>query len=99
MSPNPSPSATSSIAWPAVLSRPRAAAAGLSHALRRTARRDRLIGLFVLGVVLFNPPILNLFGGTIFGWPALFVYLFAAWAVVIAGVAFVVERRPHGHLR
>ena len=46
--------------------------------LRRTARRDRLIGLFVLGLVLFNPPILNLVGGTIFGWPALFVYLFAA---------------------
>jgi hypothetical protein len=60
--------------------------------LRRTARRDRLIGLFVLGVVLFNPPILNLFGGTIFGWPALFVYLFAAWALLIAGIAFVNER-------
>jgi hypothetical protein len=60
--------------------------------LRRTARRDRLIGLFVLGVVLFNPPILNLFGGTIFGWPALFVYLFAAWALLIAGIAFVAER-------
>ena len=60
--------------------------------LRRTARRDRLIGLFVLGVVLFNPPILNLFGGTIFGWPALFVYLFAAWALLIAGIAVVAER-------
>jgi O-antigen/teichoic acid export membrane protein len=60
--------------------------------LRRTARRDRLIGLFVLGVVLFNPPILNLFGGTIFGWPALYVYLFAAWALLIAGIAFVNER-------
>ena len=32
--------------------------------LRRTARRDRLIGLFILGAVLFNPPILNLFGDT-----------------------------------
>ena len=56
------------------------------------ARRDRLIGLFILGAVLFNPPILNLFGGTLFGWPALYLYLFAAWALVIAGVAFVVER-------
>jgi len=60
--------------------------------LRRTARRDRMIGLFILGGVLFNPPILNLFGGTIFGWPTLFVYLFVAWAVIIAGVALVVER-------
>jgi hypothetical protein len=62
--------------------------------LRRTARRDRLIGLFVLGAILFNPPILNLFGGTIFGWPALYVYLFIAWGLIIAGVSFVVERTP-----
>lgn len=62
--------------------------------LRRTARRDRFIGLFVLGVILFNPPILNLFGGTVFGWPALFVYLFVAWALIIAGVAFVSEKTP-----
>ncbi len=64
--------------------------------LRRAARRDRLVGLFILGVVLFNPPVLNLFGGTVFGWPALFVYLFVAWAVIIAGVAFVVERGGAG---
>jgi hypothetical protein len=60
--------------------------------LRRTVRRDRMIGLFVLGAVLFNPPVLNLFGGTVFGWPALYVYLFAAWAVIIIGVAIVSER-------
>lgn len=59
--------------------------------LRRTARRDRLIGLFVLGVVLFNPPILNLFGGIVFGLPALFVYLFAAWALLIVGIALVAD--------
>jgi hypothetical protein len=60
--------------------------------LRRTARRDRMIGLFVLALVLFNPPILNLFGGTLFGWPALYLYLFGAWALIIAGVALVTER-------
>jgi len=60
--------------------------------LRRAARRDRLIGLFILAAILFNPPILNLFGGTIYGWPALFIYLFVAWALIIAGVALVVER-------
>ena len=57
--------------------------------LRRTARRDCFIGLFVLGAILFNPPILNLFGGTVFGWPALFVYLFGAWALIIAAVALL----------
>ena len=62
--------------------------------LRRVMRRDRLIGLFVVALVLFNPPILNLIGGSAFGWPALCVYLFGAWALVIAGVALVVERGP-----
>ena len=42
--------------------------------------------------MLFNPPMLNLFGGTLFGWPALYLYLFVAWALLIAGVALVSER-------
>jgi hypothetical protein len=57
-------------------------------------RRDRLVGLFALGFVLFNPPVLRLFAGaTLFGWPLLFVYLFCAWAALTAMVAFTVERR------
>ena len=60
--------------------------------LRRTARRDRLVGLFVAGALLLNPPILNLFGGTFFGWPVLYLYLFAVWGLLIAGVAFAIER-------
>jgi O-antigen/teichoic acid export membrane protein len=69
--------------------------------LRRTARRDRMIGLFVLGLVLFNPPLLNLFGGSLFGWPALYVYLFGAWTAIIAGVATVTSRNaaPNGKSR
>jgi hypothetical protein len=58
-------------------------------------RRDRLVGLFALGLVLFNPPVLWLFAGaTLFGWPRLFVYLFCAWAALTAMVALTVERRP-----
>lgn len=60
--------------------------------LRRTARRDRMIGLFAAGAVLLNPPILNLVGGTVFGWPARYLYFFLAWAVLIAAVALVSER-------
>lgn len=57
-------------------------------------RRDQLIGLFALGLILFNPPLLNLFsGGTILGWPLLYAYLFFAWALVIAITAAVVSRR------
>ena len=59
--------------------------------LRRTARRDRLVGLFVAGALLLNPPILNLFGGTVFGWPVLYLYLFAVWALFIAAIAFIVQ--------
>jgi hypothetical protein len=58
-------------------------------------RRDRLIGLFLLALVLLNPPILWLFGrgSTLFGLPLLYVYLFAAWLAVIAAVAWIAERR------
>jgi hypothetical protein len=60
--------------------------------LRRTARRDRLVGLFIAGVVLLDPPILNLMGGTVLGWPTLYLYLFVAWGLLIAGVALAMRR-------
>jgi len=57
-------------------------------------QRDKLLGLFVFGVVAFNPPLLNLFSGaTLFGWPLLYVYLFVVWALLIGAVALAVERR------
>jgi hypothetical protein len=59
-------------------------------------RRDRLIGLFLLALVLLNPPILWIFGrgSTLFGLPLLYVYLLAAWLAVIAVVAWIAEGRP-----
>ena len=60
--------------------------------LRRMARRDRMFGLFAAGLVLLNPPILDLVGGTLFGWPALYLYIFVIWALLIAGVALISER-------
>ena len=61
---------------------------------REARRRDRLVGLFALGLVLFNPPVLQLFAGaTLLGWPLLFVYLFCAWGTLTAMVALTVERR------
>jgi hypothetical protein len=62
--------------------------------LREARRRDRLVGLFALGLVLFSPPTLGLFAGrTLFGWPLLFLYLFSAWGALIAMVALNVERK------
>jgi len=56
-------------------------------------RSDRLVGLFVFGLALFNPPLMLLFasGTSVLGVPLLFVYLFVAWAAVIAAIAIVAE--------
>jgi hypothetical protein len=63
--------------------------------LDENRRRDRLIGLFLLALVLLNPPILWLFGrgSVLFGLPLLYVYLFTAWLAVIAAVAWIAEGR------
>jgi hypothetical protein len=67
--------------------------------LRRTVRRDRMVGLFVAGLLLFNPPIVNLVGGTLFGWPALYLYLFGIWIALIAAAAFILEGRSDNEER
>ena len=59
------------------------------------AKGQRLIGLCLLGFVLFNYPILALFNlpETVFGIPVLYAWIFFAWAVLIAAMAWVIERR------
>lgn len=56
--------------------------------------------LVVLGLVLFNPPLVQVFNvgaaRTVAGVPLLFFYLFFAWGLLIALLAFVIERRPRG---
>jgi len=56
---------------------------------------QRLIALCMLGCVLFNFPILALFNvpGTLFGVPILYAYIFLAWALLIALMAWVAEKR------
>ena len=58
-------------------------------------RGERLIGLFLLGCLLFNFPLLALFNvqATVFGIPLLYTYLFVAWGLLIALVAVIMERR------
>jgi hypothetical protein len=59
------------------------------------AKGQRLVGLCLLGFVLFNYPILALFNlpSSIFGIPVLYAWIFFAWAVLIAAMAWVIERR------
>jgi hypothetical protein len=54
---------------------------------------QRLVALFLLGCLLLNFPLLYLFerAETIDGIPVLFIYVFAAWAALIALLAIVVE--------
>ena len=58
-------------------------------------RGPRMIALCMLGCVLFNFPILALFNvpGTLLGIPVLYAYIFIAWALLIALMAWVVEQR------
>ena len=59
------------------------------------AKGQRLIALFILGCLLFNYPVLSLFNvaAEAFGVPLLYAYIFAAWALLVALMAIVVEAR------
>jgi hypothetical protein len=56
-------------------------------------KAQRLVALCMLGLLLFNYPILALFNvpATVFGIPVLYAYVFAAWSLLTACMALVVE--------
>jgi hypothetical protein len=58
---------------------------GLTH--------ERLVALFLLGVLLFTPPFLGIFNtpDRILGLPSLYLYLFAAWTLLIVLVTLAIE--------
>jgi hypothetical protein len=58
---------------------------GLTH--------ERLVALFLFGVLLFTPPFLGIFNrpDRIFGIPILYLYLFAAWTLLIVLVMLALE--------
>jgi hypothetical protein len=58
-------------------------------------RGQRLVALCLLGVLLFNYPLLAVFNvpQMLFGIPLLYVYFFLAWAALIGLMALVIERR------
>jgi hypothetical protein len=55
---------------------------------------QRLAAVFLLGCVLFNYPLIALFNkpGEIFDIPLLYFFLFGAWALLIALMAWAIER-------
>lgn len=64
---------------------------------RPRLKGQRLVALFLLGCLLFNHPLLSLFAGParILGIPLLYIYLFAAWGLMIAAMALIIEDREH----
>jgi len=62
--------------------------------VKEEAKPQRFVALCMLGMLLFNFPILALFNvpGTVLGVPVLYAYIFMAWAALIALMAFVAER-------
>jgi hypothetical protein len=62
---------------------------------------QRLAAVFLLGVILFNYPVLALFdkAATVLGLPLIFAYLFAVWAIVILLLVWIVERGERSERR
>ena len=61
---------------------------------RTNAGHERLVALFLLGLLLFNYPLLWLFNAArpVLGIPLLYLYLFVAWGAVIAATVLIVRR-------
>ncbi len=59
-------------------------------------REAKLAGLFLLGLALFLPPFLTIFSQPIMVWgiPLFYLYLFAAWALLIFLLARTLRRGP-----
>ena len=59
------------------------------------SKGQRFVALCMLGMLLFNYPVLALFNvtGTLFGVPILYAYVFIAWAALIASMALIAETR------
>jgi hypothetical protein len=57
------------------------------------SKGQRFMALCMLGILLFNYPILTLFNvsGALFGVPLLYAYIFIAWAALIAMMALLAE--------
>lgn len=58
---------------------------------------QKLVALFLMGVVLLTFPVIGLFSGgedssLIAGVPSLFIWIYGVWAVLIGLAAWLIER-------
>lgn len=64
--------------------------------MRKGLSGQRLVAVFVAGLLLLNYPLLSLFDRPLwlFGIPLLHLYLFAVWFGLVCAIAWIVERGP-----
>jgi hypothetical protein len=55
----------------------------------------RLVGLFLLGMLLFNFPLLCLFNRAVLvlGIPVLYLYLFSMWSLIILLMRIIIQSK------
>lgn len=63
--------------------------------IRPSIKGQRLVALFLLGVLLLNYPLLDLFAAPsqVLGIPVLYAYVFTVWALLIGLMTLVLEIR------
>lgn len=61
--------------------------------MKHGATIESLVFLFLLGLLLFNAPVLSIFNvpDYVLGIPVLYLYLFTVWAALIALMALTIE--------
>ena len=62
--------------------------------IKATLTGQRLVALFLFGCVVVNYPVLAIFDvqASVAGIPLLYLYVFGVWAVLIALMAWIIER-------
>jgi hypothetical protein len=58
------------------------------------SKNKRLVGLFLLGCVLFNYPLLSLFNlkHLLYGLPLFYLYIFSVWSAMIILLIAITHR-------
>jgi hypothetical protein len=67
---------------------------GLKNMSLSNHKNKRLVGLFFLGGLLLNYPILSLFNlkRTIWGIPLLYMYIFSIWLILVFCISLVTRQ-------
>jgi hypothetical protein len=62
--------------------------------INESIKNKRLAGLFLLGCVVFNYPLLSLFNlkRMLYGLPLFYLYVFAAWSLMIILLIIITHR-------